>query len=186
MCLVRHNLKIRWAMFLPLTVGAGLALFGQPAPAAASSSPSRIPRQLPDTAFETLDGQPWRLSAQRGKILLLEFWLVDCPPCRAVEPRLKALQKEWMGQTNLVLVGVPADDDLGRVRRYVKRAHINWPQLVFPRASAVTALAEPLGIKHIGTPDFWVVDAEGRLAGSFHDFDAAVTRARRLVGKNTP
>lgn len=186
MYLIRDNLKLIWAMFLSCTVGAGLVLSSQPAPAGKSSPPSSIQQQLPDAAFETLDGQPWRLSQQRGKILLLEFWLVDCSPCREIEPRLKALQKEWVGQTNLVLVGVPADNDLNRVRRYVKRAGINWPQLVFSKMGAVTALTESLGIKHVGTPDFWVVDTQGKLAGSFHDLHAAVALAKRLVEKNKP
>ncbi|HUO57308.1 MAG TPA: TlpA disulfide reductase family protein, partial [bacterium] len=158
-------------------------LFSRPAPAAGSPPPAGIRQPVPDPAFETLDGRPWRLSAQRGKILILEFWSVYCPPCREKEPRLKALQKEWTGRMDLSLVGVPVDNDLDLVRRYVKRAGINWPQLIFPKIGAVTALTEPLGIQWIETPDFWVVDAEGKLAGSFHDLDAAVKFVKRLVGE---
>jgi len=174
-------MKSALSMFISIVAGAGLTLFTQPAPAAHSPPSSSVRQQLPDTAFETLDGQPWRVSQQRGSILLLEFWSVNCPPCRALEPRLKRLHKTWAGQTNLLMVGLSTDDNLKRVRRHVKQSGMNWPQIVYPKVGAVNALAGPLGLREIATPTLWVVDGEGKLAGSFHDLDAATALAARLL-----
>ncbi|HWB17381.1 MAG TPA: TlpA disulfide reductase family protein [Vicinamibacterales bacterium] len=174
------------AAFVLAGIVVGLTVFSRSAVVAGAARPSMVHQQVPDIRLGTLNGGSWQMSQQRGKVVLLDFWAVYCAPCRAMEPRLKALRKEWVGRANFVIVGVPVDDDVNRVRRHVERSGMNWPQLVLPDDGAMVALVGPLGVQEMATPTLWVVDGEGRLAGSFHDLEAAVVLAKRLLNTHEP
>jgi thiol-disulfide isomerase/thioredoxin len=175
------------AAFVLAGIAMGLTVFSRSAVVAgAAARPSVVRQQVPDVRLGTLNGGSWQMSQQRGKVVLLDFWAVYCAPCRAMEPRLKALRREWAGRANFVIVGVPVDDDVNRVRRHVERSGMKWPQLVLPNDGAMVALVGPLGIQEMATPTLWVVDDEGRLAGSFHDLEAAVVLAKRLLNAPEP
>ena len=49
----------------------------------------------PDVSFTTLDGQSSRLSALRGKVVLVNFWATTCTSCIKEMPALKATQEKF-------------------------------------------------------------------------------------------
>ncbi|MFA5987788.1 MAG: TlpA disulfide reductase family protein [Candidatus Paceibacterota bacterium] len=51
----------------------------------------------PAPAFELSDfsGKSVRFSEFKGKLLLISFWLVDCPPCKMEMPMFAELYKEY-------------------------------------------------------------------------------------------
>ncbi len=83
------------------------------------------PVNAPDFSLQDVSGQVWKLSAMRGKPVLLNFWSARSPDS---QPELRALQKshaEWAAKgLQLIAVNVddPADD---RIRTLTK-------QLTFP------------------------------------------------------
>lgn len=85
---------------------------------------------VPDVAFKDLHGRTVRLSAYRGRVLLVNFWATWCPPCRAEMPDLVRLQKEYAGR-GLQIVGI-AQPPLkqSEVRRFTRRVKVNYPILL--------------------------------------------------------
>ena len=55
-----------------------------------------------------LDGQTFDLGAQRGKVVIVNFWATWCPPCREEMPALDAFYRRYHGQ-GLEMIGVSAD-----------------------------------------------------------------------------
>jgi len=162
---------------IPLTL---LCLLWAPALTAAGAEGAKRPR-LPDVEVSTLDGRPWRIGGQRGRVLLLHFWSLNCRPCLALLPRLRRLHGQRKKRDEVALVSLPVEDDLIRIRRHVKQHHMGWTQLVSERGSAVAALAGSLGVKRIATPYFWVVDGEGRVVAATSDPEEAAARAEALM-----
>jgi peroxiredoxin len=97
-----------------------------PAPTAPAGAPSAgplpgTPRErfkarfvghpAPDFTLRDLHGGDVRLSALRGKVVLLNFWYSSCGPCRRETPDLIALHNLRAGQ-GLEILAVNLDDVL--------------------------------------------------------------------------
>lgn len=101
-----------------LLVCAFLALVGASS-AVSAQAPARSPapwqpeegRELLGTPapewrdLEWLQGGPLSVADLRGRAVLVRFWLIDCPYCRASAPALVRLHEEY-GDRGLVVVGI--------------------------------------------------------------------------------
>ena len=99
---------------------AALLLFA-PAVTLGQSAP---PTEL---TLKDINGREIRLSTYRGKIVLVNFWATWCPPCRTEMPDLIRLQREYANR-GLQVIGVTyPPQKLAEVRRFVRRAKVNYP-----------------------------------------------------------
>ncbi len=66
-----------------------------------------IPTNAPAPAFtvKTLGGKTLRLSDYRGKVVLLDFGAVACPPCRVEMPILQRWHRQYQ-RRGLVVLGL--------------------------------------------------------------------------------
>lgn len=73
-----------------------------------------------------LGGGTWDLKAQRGKVVLVNFWATWCPPCRVEIPDLIKKQRQYR-QQGLQIIGITyPPQKLAEVRRFVRRQRINY------------------------------------------------------------
>ncbi len=110
-------------------VGIALAL-GLIGPGAGAALP--LNTIAPAFTARTLDRRPLRLRDLRGRVVLLDFWAVDCPPCRVEMPRLQALYRRYAGQ-GLRVVGVTQmDPKPAAARRALHQLGVTYPVLLDP------------------------------------------------------
>jgi peroxiredoxin len=80
----------------------------------------------PDFELAAFDGDTFRLSDHRGKVVVLNFWATWCPPCRAEIPGFVELQHEMRDE--VVFVGISLDQDgPDGVRSFAEARGINYP-----------------------------------------------------------
>ncbi len=83
----------------------------------------------PDFVVRDIDGKNLQLSNFRGKYVLLDFWHTSCGPCIKDTPRLKALSEKF-DRDNFEIIGVSTDIRRDKVKNYVEKSHIEWPQIL--------------------------------------------------------
>ena len=79
----------------------------------------------PDFTLTGLDGQPVRLSAYRGHVVLVNFWSSGCPPCVAEMPTLESLLTRYR-DAGLVVLGVNQLEPADQVRVFVQQHGLHW------------------------------------------------------------
>ncbi len=94
--------------FLQATLAAGMAL---PASSQAQTAAAST------LVGATLEGQPYDMKAELGKVVLVFFWSTDCAVCRDKMPELRLNFEAWR-EKGFQLVAVNADRSLSAVQEY--------------------------------------------------------------------
>ncbi len=134
--------------------------------------PKRIPRadasamdgQLaPDFTLPDVNGQPFTLSEQKGKVVFLDFWATWCPPCQMSVPELMKLHKEYAGK-GVEIVSLSVDDNVKKVIDFVAAKGITHRQLMV----ADSQVDRTYGVR--GIPMFVIIDKEGKIQNLWTGF----------------
>jgi peroxiredoxin len=115
--------------------------------------------RVPAPAFELTDlqGRPWSLDALEGKPAVLYFFAPWCGVCAASSPQLRWFDR-WQGDdVQVVLVGLDWSSP-AELAEYAARHELQLPVL-----AAGPQTAADYRIR--GYPTYYVLDAEGRVAG---------------------
>ncbi|HEU0265564.1 MAG TPA: TlpA disulfide reductase family protein, partial [Geobacterales bacterium] len=91
------------------------------------SPPPQIGDRAPSFALEDINGRTVRLEDLRGKVILVHFWSIHCPPCREELPLFAALPS-ILGDLPVVIVPISADEGgRGAVIAYLNASGISLP-----------------------------------------------------------
>ncbi len=92
---------------------------------ASTPANAALGRPAPDLVIQGLDGTQARLSALRGRPVVLNFWASWCAPCRQEEGALKAAAQRWEGR--VAFLGVDFRDSPAAARAAQERAQYPYP-----------------------------------------------------------
>lgn len=116
----------------------------------------RDPDPAPDFKLKDLDGKDLSLAAEKGKVVLLNFWATWCGPCRAEIAGLIALQQKYKDQIQIIGLAVD-DEDEKVVRSVVTDEGINYPVALTP----VKVRFDYGGIAAL--PTLFVINSDGKV-----------------------
>jgi len=113
----------------------------------------------PNFALKDLDGKTQRLSAYKGKVVLVNFWATWCPPCRREMPSMERLYQKLKGEPFMVLA-IDQNESFDLVFAFTGQLD---PSPTFPLLLDEKAKTPPQwGVK--GLPTSFIVDKQGRVA----------------------
>ncbi len=114
--------------------------------------------EAPDFLLKDAAGGELRLSAFRGKVVLLNFWATWCAPCKAEIPWLEELERRYGGR-GFAVIGISMDEGgWGVVRPYMDANRIHY-EVGIGDAALARAYG---GVESI--PETLLIDREGRVA----------------------
>lgn len=150
----RHDVKLAG-----LLLGAGLLAFllntGTGTATVRLTQPA-LRKPMPNLTFRDLNGRPWSLADQKGKVVLLNIWASWCPPCRQETPGLVAIANEYRGKP-FEMIGASMDDSAEPVRRFIDQFHVPYAVVMPPEDSPINGAVEAL-------PTSFLMDRNGRVA----------------------
>ncbi|HUT78067.1 MAG TPA: TlpA disulfide reductase family protein [Polyangia bacterium] len=133
----------------------------------------------PEFSLPRPDGTMLSLAELRGKVVVLDFWSVTCPPCLEELPTLASLWRR-MESRGVVVVGIAAGGESRQdVARFAKERGIDYPLAVDGSGSISAAY------RISALPTIYVISREGTVAASHvgawsgRDLVAAVESALR-------
>ncbi len=127
-------------------------------PGAAAATVPGAP--APALAGPRIDGAPFDLAAQRGKLVLVDFWASWCEPCRRELPVLEALYREHAA-AGLVVVGVSLDEQQADAEDFLKQVQLSFP-IVFDGDRSLGKTWSPPKM-----PSVYLIERDGTIARVF-------------------
>lgn len=113
------------------------------------------PCQANNMILRDLAGRVVDLNALRGKVVILNFWKIDCQPCTAEKPILERLHRKY-AQRGLEIIAVNLFDEHGKVKSYAQRSGFGFRFCCDPE-NRFSVQKQNLGG---GTPSTFIVNSK--------------------------
>ena len=132
----RRLAALRLTACAALAIGAaacgGPPATASPSPSSSASAPAAGARGgAPDFALRDLAGRTVRLSDQRGKVVLVNFWATWCVPCAAELPHLQRLYDKYRDRGFVVLaISMDGPESSAEVDPRARRYGLTFPVLL--------------------------------------------------------
>ncbi len=119
-----------------------------------------IGAMLPSFSYTTLEGKQITSENLKGKITILNFWMISCPPCLAEIPGLNnVVQKYNRDDFNYIAIGM---DDVKDIKAFLKNHPWSFDQLPL----GVTIILDDFNIRW-GFPTTFVLNQDGVIIDAF-------------------
>jgi peroxiredoxin len=124
-----------------------------------------VGQAAPDFTVATLDGGTFNLSAQRGRVVLVNWFATWCPPCIEEMPYLEKEVWKPFKRDDFAMVSVAREETLQVVAPFVEKHGLSWPVALDPDRLAYGKYAEAF------IPRNYVIDRAGKVVYQSQGFD---------------
>ncbi|MDZ7689748.1 MAG: TlpA disulfide reductase family protein [Balneolaceae bacterium] len=126
-------------------------------PTSAALYPARQQAKANDFTAKLMSGESFQLSAQKGKVVLMNIWATWCAPCHDETPDFVDLYEQYRDQ-GLVVLGVSIDEQ-GRsvVKPFMEKYSVTYP-MVIDDGTIMEKYGPTMGI-----PTSYIINKQGNL-----------------------
>lgn len=171
----------RWAIVFLLTLcfGAGWLWWTRPDDSAVASVATRaaqpaVGRPAPDFTLPTLDGGEFRLSDQRGRPVVLNFWATWCGPCQRELPAIERAAAHY--RDAVIFAAVDQGESAERVQAFVDEMGLS----VIVPMDAEQTVGERYNV--MGLPTTYFIDESGYIRSVWMGEMNSVVLAEHIAG----
>lgn len=116
----------------------------------------QLNQPAPEFELPDLQGVLHRLSDERGKIVIVNFWSAECPHSERTDRYILSLLEQWNGEVVMLSIAANRNESAQMVAEAAKTRRI--PRVLLDAGHVVADLYEALT-----TPHIFLVDREGIL-----------------------
>lgn len=113
-------------------------------------------KSAPELAVLDMDSKAVKLADLKGKVVLINFWLVECGPCLVEMPEFESVYREYRDQ-GFEILAVNMGQESAAIRNASRRLDVTYPLLEDP----LKITTERYGVK--AAPTSFLIDREGVL-----------------------
>ena len=96
-----------------------------------------------------------KLDANKDKVIILDFWMSDCPNCRKAAPFMNRMYSKYK-RRGLLIIGLSVDKDLEAARKLMSAAGTSYPTFL-----ADNTIMNAYGVRLV--PYHIYIDRKGRI-----------------------
>jgi len=152
-------IALLFSLRAPILAGAGGAPSSPPQDGPTSLIPSQSRKPAPDLNLTDIAGAKVSLASYRGKVVLLDFWAVDCGGCVKEIPWYVEFDHKYH-EKGLQPLGIDMyDEPPSKIKPFMEKAHMQYPVAVGNDEIRNRFQADEL-------PKTMLIDRQGRVAVS--------------------
>lgn len=127
-------------------------------PASAPLYAAQKEAQAADFEVTLLSGETFRLSDQKGKVVLMNIWATWCPPCREETPDLVDLYEKYKDRGYVTLGVSIGKQGESVVRPFIKEYDVTYPMYIDSDGTVMDKYGPTMGI-----PTTYIIGKKGNL-----------------------
>lgn len=92
-----------------------------------------IGNKIPEFKMTDIKEKKWSSKDLKNKIVVLNFWFVECPPCIAEMPSLNKLVEKYKNNNNVVFLSI-ANSDKAKIENFLTKRDFNYSHVAREQA----------------------------------------------------
>ncbi len=151
----KQNLKLITAILIALSMSTQMSY----AQSNDRGYKVKVGDQAPDFEATLINGEQFRLSDCKGKVLMLQFTASWCGVCRKEMPFIENEIYQELKDKDFILVGIDRDEPLEKVKPFIAQTKVSYPIALDPGGEIFMQYAE----ENAGITRNVIIDRTGKI-----------------------
>ena len=137
--------------------------------------------KAPDFTAKFTTGESFKLSDQKGKYVLIDFWGTWCPSCKAELPVLKKVAEDFKNSkfdnaSELMVVGIALEKNPSGFNDFIDKNDLHWMEHIVDYMGE-GSISNEYGIKSV--PTKYLINPKGQVMAY-----GSLSVIRKILGKH--